>query len=345
MKNKLSFAIMTMALAAAISVAVVSCKKETENALQQKDYTTRQAFDLRKGENVQAYLKDFRKRMTEAKDGEALSLNDAAWHLASLANLDYCNINVEYDNVEFDTLEMNVNVTDEAVLMSDLSSAYELMCQEISQFKQAFSHNNQNLFFVNMSINANGNAKIELMSTYTNAAKGLENHVWYFPDTFGYVDSVCYNHFNDSNHIPYLWNGFGMTELQRLLNVYEQHFIDYEAYCFFPTRKHTFNYPNYPDPYGSPFYGNSRVFVTKDDYYCDDILNEDEMCYCLDSYLGLGVDYIDENYYVDDEYPVYWVIKDTVVRFENDRWHTYFHKLKVQYGIRGTIDPGNDPSN
>lgn len=122
--NKLSFAIMTMALAMAISVAVISCKKETESALQQKAYTTHQPFDLRKVEDLQAYLKDFKKRMTEAKDNEALSLNDAAWHLASLANCDFCRINVEYDNVKFDTVQMNVNVTDGAVLMGDLNAAY-----------------------------------------------------------------------------------------------------------------------------------------------------------------------------------------------------------------------------
>ena len=54
--NRLSFAIIAMAIAAIISAAVVSCKKETENALNQRVNITQQEFDLRKVEDLQAYL-------------------------------------------------------------------------------------------------------------------------------------------------------------------------------------------------------------------------------------------------------------------------------------------------
>lgn len=331
--RKLSLAITAMAIAAIVSAAVVSCKKETENALNQRANITQQAFDLRKVEDLQAYLKDFKKRMTEAKDNEALSLNDAAWHLASLANCDFCRINVEYDNVKFDTVQMNVNVTDGAVLMGDLNAAYGQMCNKIQQFQQGFDLNNQNLYFINMSINANGNARIALMTTYTDTAKDLEDHLWYFPDTFGYIDSVCYVYFYGNSHDPYLWNDFGKRELQRILNLFEHHPVEGNVQnCYVPTRTYIFEYPNWTDSYGSPFVANSRVFAHNGDIMSTYNLEEEEMCYCLDSYLGLGYDYITNNYYIDYEAPVYWQVRDTTVHFPNDRWYTHYHKLEVQYG-------------
>ena len=56
------------------------------------------------------------------------------------------------------------------------------------------------------------------------------------------------------------------------------------------------------------------------------------MCYCLDSYLGLGVDYLANNYYVDNEYPIYWTIKPIDTVFPNDNLHSYYHRLNVRYG-------------
>ena len=129
-KSNSIIAILGLAIVAII-VAFVSCKKETEKALSQKDYTIQQSADVRQIEDMNSYLKDFKKKMTESKGEEAYTLEDAAWHLASLANLDFCKVNVDYDNVQFDTVEMQVNVTDGVVLLSDLNAAYQQMCTEI----------------------------------------------------------------------------------------------------------------------------------------------------------------------------------------------------------------------
>ena len=68
------------------------------------------------------------------------------------------------------------------------------------------------------------------------------------------------------------------------------------------------------------------------------------MCYCLDSYLGLGYDYIVNNYLYSNEHPVNWTIDTEVFSFPNHRWPTHFHKLTVQYGQLnvGPIDPPSD---
>lgn len=316
-------------MVAAIALAIVSCKKETANTLNQKANET-QAFDFRQINDMNAYLANFKAKMFESKSDEAYSLNDAAWHLASLANREFCNASIKYDNVQFDTVKMNVTITDGTVLLTDLGAAYEQMCTIIRQFKSGFTHDNQILYFINMFINADGNARIALMTTYATPVKDLDDHHWYFPDIFGYVDSVCLYHFESNTQ--YLWNGYGKTELQRILNLFESHDPSHGMTYITPTRSFAFEYPNWTDPYGSPFQTSSRLFALDGDIELNHDLDEEDMCYCLDSYLGLGYDYISNNYYCDYEHPVNWVVKDTTVKFLNSKWYTHYHKLKVQYG-------------
>jgi uncharacterized protein YxeA len=49
------------------AVAFVSCKKDNENALNQKSYSVQQAVDVRQIEDITSYLKDFKKKMTKAR--------------------------------------------------------------------------------------------------------------------------------------------------------------------------------------------------------------------------------------------------------------------------------------
>jgi len=66
----------------------------------------------------------------------------------------------------------------------------------------------------------------------------------------------------------------------------------------------------------------------------------DEMCYCLDSYLGLGYDYISNNHYVNNEFPMNWIVIDTTVLFDSQKQYSCFHNLKVEYGCRyGAMPP------
>lgn len=332
--KKHNFILTALIAVAVIAMAIVSCKKETENTLNQKNNIAVQAFDFRQIEDINAYLKDFKAKMTESKDNEAFSLDDAAWHLASLANRDFCRINVEYNDVQFDTVAMTVNITDGAVLLSDINAAYEQMCNEIQQFIKGFNHNNQNLYFINMFINANGNAKIALMTTFTADSKNWEDYQWYFPDVWELAD-VCDYYFSSNTQYP--WNGFGKTELQRILNIYESYPPIHGGICYVPTRNIAFEYPNWLDPYDSPFIIDSRLCAT---YSASYNLSDDAMCYCLDSYLGLGYDYIDNNYLVDDEHPVSWQVMSCDSVFSYLLPTTYYHKLIVQYGTLCMDDPG-----
>ena len=272
--------------------------------------------------------------MTESKSGEAFSLDDAAWHLASLANRDFCNVNVKYDDMQFDTVEMSVNVTNDAVLMSDLNAAYGQMCSAIRQFQNGFSLNNQNLYFINMSINADGNAKIALATTSASVSKDIDDHLWYFPDTFGYIDSVC-DYFFTSSYYP--WDLSAVSVLQNTLNIFESHPTIHGSSCYLPTRTVSFEYPYWPDSYGSPFLLGSRLYASHFKGYS---LTPEQMCYCLDSYLGLGYDYIQNNFYVQNEHPILWQVEPFSAYFQYDNLKVFYHKLTVHYGVPCMDDPG-----
>lgn len=332
-KSNSIIAIITMAILVT-AVAVVSCKKETEKALNPKTYNVQQSIDYRQIEDKLTYFEDFRQKMMESKGDEAYNLEDAAWHLACLANFDFCKVNVEYNDVQFDTVEMQVNVTDGVVLLSDLNAAYEQMCTEIQQFKKGFTHNNQNLYYINVSLNADGNAKIALMTSFKISSKDLENHTWHFDDYYNaFVE--CYD--NLSVDSIYLWNGTAARELKRVLNLIEHHENDSSdmnniQVNYIPTRSHNFDY-HCQDPYGSSFYNNSRVFAAATYNYSapNFVISHDDMCYCFDSYLGLGYDYINDNLY-EDERPVCWIINIAVTPHVNNRWYIHYHQLHVEYG-------------
>ena len=342
-KSNSIIAIIGLAIVAT-AVAFVSCKKETEKALSQKDYTIQQAADVCQIEDINSYLKDFKKKLTESKADEAYNLEDAAWHLASLANLDFCKVNVDYDNVLFDTIEMQVNVTDGVVLLSDLNTVYEQMCKEIQQFKNGFSHNNQNLYFITVSISNDGNAKIELMTTFNCNSKYYWDHTWYFDNDWSAVCSLEQYYSYDST---YYWNTTAARELERLLNLIEHHENDSsnnQIHIYYtPTQSHTFDYTDYDnnnDPYHSGFYNESRVFVMRTtSSVLDYIFSFDDMVYCYDSYLGLGYDFINSSLY-PNERPVCW--KVAADNKHLNYWYFHYHKLKVNYGRLVADNPIGD---
>ncbi len=328
-----------------IAVAIVSCKKEDASVSNGPEKNKKEAFVCPQIDDMNAYLKEFRKKLKNGKRDEAMGIDEAAWHLACLANCDFCRVNVEYNDVQFDTVEMQVNVTDGVVLLSDLNTSYEQLCTKIQQFKKEFNLYNQNLYFINVFIDYNGSTKVMLMTSLIKASKDLEDHTWYFEDSFdAYV--ACDEYFTSGS--TYLWYTTAKSELQHILNLYDHQENGQIGpggtimMCYIPTRNHTFDYTNSTDTYGSIFTNNARLFTAQSDVVVPNIeLTCDEMCYCLDSYLGLGYDYIDDNLYVHER-PVCWTVDTIIVPPHNQKWYIYGHQLHVEYGCPFNSTPPND---
>ena len=339
MNKRLTFAILMMAVATIISVAVVSCKKETQNALLNKQNRTT-SFDIGQINDMAAYLTEFKQKMLESKGDEALRLEDAAWHLASLANYEHCNINVHFDDVRFDSIYMQVNVTDGVVLMGDLRTAYEQMWPEIQKFQKGLNLNNQNLRFVNMSISDNGKASIIMMTTFFSGEKDLGDYLWYFPD-MDYLDSVCQLYYDENT--TYTWNNSAIKRLNTVINVLEGNLYipsQPQSSAYSPTRYYVFYYNLWTDPFNLPpfYYNYSRLFAKPYSGETSTVsLSPVEMCYCTDSYIGLGYYYLETHYdsLCPNERPVYW----TVVSDKLTNPNVICHHLIVQYGVPILVDP------
>ena len=116
MKKVFSFAIYAMA-AMAMALAMGSCKKENQNAkFNNTNGSAVSHFDPSHISDMNAYLGEFKQKMKQsqyAKDGETLPLEEAAWHLSSVANYDFANANVEFTDLRYDTLYYQVNVLTE----------------------------------------------------------------------------------------------------------------------------------------------------------------------------------------------------------------------------------------
>ncbi len=119
-KSKVILATITMAILA-ISMAVVSCKKEkqeqTQNNMEQSE---------RSSENMDAYLLSFKEKLLSAeKGGELLSLEEARLNLSDLLNFDFDDANYPSDVYQVDTIHAQLRLTQGQVELSQMAITYK----------------------------------------------------------------------------------------------------------------------------------------------------------------------------------------------------------------------------
>ena len=322
-KSKFFIAILAMVVATLVSVAIVSCKKEDTVALTGQ-HAAKAAFTPPQVDDMNAYLKAFKQKMQSAAKGddEALSLDEAAWHLSSVANYDFGHINVEFDDVRFDTIFIQTKVTDGNILLCDIEKAYQEIHSEITKIQSNTKLENLHFRFIDIDISDNGQTAISMIQTFNNSNKNLFDHTWHFSDIFA-AYSACETYFN---YHGYDWDTMAVDTLKAALRgVWNYEFpIEDRVYCTY-SRTLTPDFLDYIDPYGSPFGYDSRIFntVSQGTY-----LYFDEMCYALDSYLGLG-----QELAVDDEIILDWGI-GTGFRIPNNSHLTvWYHIPSIKYGV------------
>ena len=330
MKKLLSFAIYAMA-ALAMALAMGSCKKNDQNTKFINNNQAVSHFDPRHITDINAYLGDFKQKMKQsqyAKDGETLPLEEAAWHLSSVANYDFANANVEFTDLRYDTLYYQVNVTNGEVALSDINAVYADMADDIDEYYQNLDLEEKHFRFIGASITEDGQVMANMIVSYV-----YPDHLWYFDDEFQ-LALACNEWFDDNTQ--YVWNTTAAHQLSRACNFYEgkNYFMggyppERIYYAF--TREVEINHGDYSDPYGSPFHGNSRLFSEEAEVWAVPTLTSDMMCYALDSYLELPFRYAQYQANMAEERPVHW--KVVSYRYNNNKWYVYCHKLKVKFGI------------
>lgn len=322
--KKRNLFITTLLVVAATTVAMVSCKKENQDTLL-NNLQCVEAFTPPVVDDMNAYLKDFKQMMQNVtRDGsETLSLEEAAWHLSSVANYDFANANVQFTDLRYDTLYYQVSVSNRQVALSDLNAVYESMANDIDAFYQSLDLQEKHFRFIGVNVSDEGNVTVSLLTTYITPTRDLGDMLWYFEDEFQ-ASLFCDEFFNEN--LSYPLNGFGMTEIERALNLIESHPTEpsnsHRIYYTY-TRTVEFYFEDHIDPYGSPFYLNSRLLATRGYFYAD--MSMEELCYCVDSYAGLGYSYCQPS-----ESPVHWDLEfiQGVMR-EQQVGH---HFMTVDYG-------------
>ncbi len=327
--KKRNLIIATVLVAVAASVAFVSCKKENQEALQSNSQPVK-TFTVPQIDDMNAYLREFKQKMQESqnsKDVEYLSLEEAAWHLSSVANYDYANVNVEYTDLRYDTLYYQVNITNGQVALSDLNAIYESIASDIDSFYQSLDLQEKHFRFIGAYITTDGQVIVELTTSYI-----ILDHTYYFGDD--YLAAIfCFNRFDQDS--SYIWNTSAKEELESAINFLEgheyimpgQYSLDRVYYVFSMTQD--FQFQDNIDLYGSDFLMNSRIFAAHGDTYSVPTLDFNTMCYCVDSYLGLGFEYVNNHSNLRNQRPVRWIINCEKYINEGDTWHTFCHKINV----------------
>ena len=116
-----------MAVATIVSAVVVSCKKEKQEPLSNN---TEQA--VQSADNMDEYLISFKKKLLSAeKGGETISLEQAQRDLCNLLNFDFGDANYATDAFHYDTIHVNLILTNGQVELSQLAVSYNTLVNEI----------------------------------------------------------------------------------------------------------------------------------------------------------------------------------------------------------------------
>ncbi len=329
-----------LAMIFATAVMATSCQKEKE-----KEENTEKAVSHFNPANLQiddmnAYLEGFKEKMenAEAKGStETMDLDEAAWHLSSVANHDFANIGASHDTLRFDTLYCHIDVTDGMVSVADMNAAYEEMSQAIVKFKKGLGCDNPNFWFIDTEISENGDVVIPLTTMFIkDGSKNWGDHYWYLNPFM--ADSICAIYINPDS--TYYADNTAIDLLEYILTLRNTTIAPtLPAGYMINENDVVFYYQNYIDPYGSPYAWNSRLYASNNTYHSP--IYYDNMCYLFDSYAGLiesnvnpGINYLPTSVSIEflrADYP------------PGNKWQCMgSHEMTVHYGqiVMNGQDPG-----
>lgn len=328
---KKAFIIIAILLATAATITIVSCKKENTPVSSNSENTAKSFYQPPQVDNMLAYLKDFKQKIQVRGNDDTMKLDEASWHLASLANIDFGNVKNNYTNFRYDTLYNNVIVDNGSVTLSELNTVYNSMSNQILAFYQSLNLEDMAPRFIDVVVEEDGSVKIALMTSY----RDWGDHYWFLPDGYGVADSIL-NNLGVGYDSCYALNGNFNSELQRVMNLLIRDYYNIppsERIAYIPSRSYIIPYNEYTDPFGSCYIGNSRVmyFLGHNPEVC-----YDEFAYLVDSYMGLALNEMEST-----EIMVLWF--QPVFGYYTDKLTYTYHIPTIKYGLPLVIH--DDPLN
>ena len=277
---------------------------------------------------MDAYLKAFKQKMQTRGNDETMDLDEAAWHLSSVANRDFGNVVDDYANFHYDTLYYNINVENGKVRIADLNALYTVAARDIESTFENLDLDNKHIRFIDADISGDGSVIMSILVSYD-----WIDHQWYFPDPFT-LDSVLSQYFDYGFSCNYDVFTDTIESVLNLLTAFHPGNHIHEAYLV-QTKVVDFHYYDYDYDPNSPNSGGYRIFF---DYVCPRVFTQSDCYYYVDSYAGLGRDSIPfDNIIID------WNISKVIDYNINPP--APCHLPSVQYGIavfNGHSDPPVD---
>lgn len=313
-----------------VALGVVSCSKNDYMVPITQKGASKTHYNPPKVDNLNAYLLDFKQKLQSRDNDGTMELDEAAWHLSSIVNIDLGDVVSSYDNFLYDTLYYNIPVENGKVCLSDLNNVYSQAINDIPRLVNNLTLENKHIRFIGTDISDDGTVVMSILVSY-----GWMDHQWYFPDLWT-LTSTLSPYFDYTYHCDLL--EFTDT-LETVLN---------DMVAFYPITNsgkvnfiigHTvvFYFRDYEDPYGSEFVGDSRLLAleTLPDYF-----DQDDFYYCFDSYAGLGVDssWSGLNHYQIIDFNI-----NTIDEFASPTIR--HHELTVRYGYGMHPEPIEPPQN
>lgn len=263
-----------------VTLGVVSCSKNDYLVPATQKGTSKTHYNPPKVDDLNAYLLDFKQKLQSRDNNGTMELDEAAWHLSSIANIDLGDVVSSYDNFLYDTLYYNIPVENGKVCLSDLNNVYSQAINDISRLVNNLSQENKHIRFIGTDISDDGTVAMSILVSY-----GWTDHQWYFPDLWTLVSTLSpYFDYDYASNLSVFTD-----TLETVLNdlVAFHPVADSIKVNFVIGNTVVFYFRDYEDPYGSEFVGNSRLLAYE---VLPDAFRQDDCFYCFDSYAGLAVD-------------------------------------------------------
>ena len=274
-KSKTVAIVATLLIAAAGLITIQSCKKE-QNKLLNTQTVQEGIKHPQKIDDMDAYLKGFGEKMLNSKDNEMLTLEEAAWHLTAYQNFMYADVDDDYTDIVYDEKEYTIPVSNGRVTLSDLGALYNATAKDIVKFYQSSMLDNKKIMYVISEIDEAGKVTVNMALTSSNDSK------YYYFNFESEWDSILFCDSLFPNQDGYHWNEEApgiLTEQIRNFGPASMRPNDLERKYYSSYVKPSYNYNDYP---GRIYYCGNCIYNT--------YLTPEDMCFYLDSYLGIVID-------------------------------------------------------
>lgn len=327
MKKNLTLTALIMII---VAFCATSCTKSDYLEPTNRNNAQKSYYQPPKTDDLKAYLRDFKQKMQSRENDETMDIEEAAWHLSSIANYDFGDVVSCFGKFQSDTLYYNINVENGMVKLSDLNSLYTEASADITTHLNNLNLENKHVRFLGAKIEDDGSVAMSIL-----VSSGWPTQPWYFPDL-----STLYTTLSPYYDDEYLCDLYIFTDtLETVLN---------ELVACHPTNQNggktffivfktvDFQYGDYYDPNSITAYYDYRIFAY---YNYAQNMCADDFFYYFDSYAGLAVD---SSF---GAFSTYDIIDFNIAIEQDPHPTTIYHVPTVRYGSVFTSEPNLPPVN